>query len=144
MRKYGAIILIIIGIMISGCSNRTYSACVNQPIDAVTKIELLDTHGDKEVILYTLKDSEIRSFWTEFMNLGFNRYFNDPATEYGVLSVRITYTDGYTDIIGTDINGYYDISGKSMQVGWYYLSDINDYISLFAHYVDESALPTMN
>lgn len=141
MKKRVVILISILIMLMCGCSKKTYPARVNQSLENVVKIELLDTRGNEKVVLYTLADSEVASFWEELMSLKFGRYFSDPATEYGVLSVRIYYSDDHIDIIGTEINGYYSPSGESLRTGWYYAINREDFTALFSQYVDESMLP---
>lgn len=142
MKKAGAIILIIISIALCGCMPKAYSACLNQPMEEVSRIELCNTQNGEAVILYTLKESEVKNFWSELTDLEFRRYHNDPATEYGALAVKIYYANGYVDIIGTEINGYYSPTGRSMPVGWFYLSDENDFVTLFEQYIKISQSPS--
>lgn len=142
MKKVGAIILIIMSIALCGCTPKAYSACLNQPMEEVSRIELHNTQNGEDVILYTIKESEVDNFWSELADLEFHRYHNDPATEYGALAVKIYYANGYVDIIGTEINGYYSPTGESMPVGWYYLSNQNDFVTLFGRYVNISQLPS--
>ena len=135
-------VLILIGLLTCGCSKKVYTACTNQPLEEVVSIELLDMHNN-ESVLYTMSESEIPSFWEELMTIEFHRCFNDPTTEYGILAIRITYKDGSFDIIGTDINGYYDSEGKGLRTGWFYVADKNDYIRLFSQYIEQSLLPSI-
>lgn len=139
--KKTAVIILIVGLLLSGCQT-IYPAPVHQPVENVAKIELLDTHLHDVVVLYTLNESEIPEFWEKLTALEFGRYINDPSTIYGILAVKIYYRDGYVDIIGADINDYNNPSGKSIaRDGWYYVKDRNDYVELFAQYVDASLLP---
>lgn len=134
--KHFELIIIVLLLFASGCSMKSYTAKLNQPQENVLRIELLDTHGNNEVLLYTIADSEINDFWDKMMDLLFGKYFNDPATEYGLLAIRIYYLDGHIDMIGTQINGYYSPSGESLPTGWYYALDESEFISLFQQYVD--------
>lgn len=141
MKKAWTAILIILTIVLCGCVPKSHTACLNQSLETVSKIELYGTKDDKHILLYTLKESEVDVFWSELEELGFHRYHNDPATEYGALSVKIYYSNGYTDIIGTEINGYYSPTGESVPVGWYYLADRNDFDILFGRYIENFMLP---
>lgn len=143
MKKAWTAILIILTIVLCGCAPKAYTACLNQSLEAVSKIELYGTKDDKHILLYTLKESEVDTFLSELEALEFHRYHNDPATDYGALSIKIHYSNGYTDIIGTELNGYYSPTGESVPVGWYYLSDRNDFITLFSQYIEDSQLPSM-
>ena len=143
MKKARALILFILTFALCGCMPKSYTACLNQPLEEVSKIELYDTQDDKNILLYTLKESELNDFWSELTALEFHRYHNDPASEYGALAIKIYYFNGYTDIIGTEINGYYSPTGESIPVGWYYLSERNDFVTLFARSVEASRLPGM-
>lgn len=143
MKKAWTAILIILTFVLCGCVPKSHTACLNQSLEAVSKIELYGTKDNKHILLYTLKKSEVDVFWSELEVLDFRRYHNDPAAEYGALSVKIYYSNGYTDIIGTEINGYYSPTGESVPVGWYYLSNPNDFVTLFGRYIEDSLLPSM-
>ena len=143
MKKAGAAILIILTVVLCGCMPKSYMACLNQSLEEVSKVELYDTQDGKNILLYTLKESEVNDFWSELTAFEFYRYHNDPATEYGALAVKIYYFNGYTDIIGTEINGYYSPIGESIPVGWYYLSNRNDFVTLFGRYIEDSQLPSI-
>ena len=141
MKKVWTAILIILTVVLCGCVPKSHTACLNQSLEAVSKIELYGTKDDKHILLYTLKESEVAVFWSEVEAFEFHRYHNDPATAYGALFVKIYYSNGYTDIIGTEINGYYSPTGESVPVGWYYLADRNDFVFLFGRYIEDFMLP---
>lgn len=138
MKRKRIVVTMIFLLILCGCGRKTYSACVNQPIENVASIELLDTKDDEETVLYTLSDSEYASFWSQFKQISFSKYYNDPPTQYGILAVKITYSDGCVDIIGTDINCYYNAAGKGMRTGWYCAVNDGDFVSLFEQYIDAS------
>ena len=132
---------LILFMLMCGCSRNEYSACVNQPFENVFSIELLDTHDNKNEVMYVLTDAEFEGFWSEFMTIKFHRFFNDPPTEYGILAVKITYLDGYYDIIGPDVNWYFNPSGKGAKTKVYYALNEDDFVYLFLKYVGEAQLP---
>ena len=53
-----------------------------------------------------LTEDEIPDFWKQIMKLKFGIIWNDPPDDLGNYSIRITYNDGYVDLIGTRINHY--------------------------------------
>ena len=137
MKRAWTSILVVLMAVLCGCVPKSHMACLNQPLEEVSKIELYDTQDAENILLYTLSENEVDDFWSELTALEFRRYHNDPATEYGALAVKVYYFNGYTDIIGTEINGYYSPTGESIPVGWYYLSNRNDLETLFGRYIED-------
>ena len=139
------LIIIILCAMVCGCMAKPYQVRLHQEISNVVGIELLDTSGDNTVVLYVLDQTEFQNFWDKLHTLSFLRYYNDPSTEYGPLSIRIQYSNGYVDIIGCDINGYYSPDGNNeAQDGWYCIENRNDFVVLFAQYIDKADLPIID
>ena len=135
-----AIVVILIYIFVA---NMSYGPPLHQSHEHISKIELLDTHTHDEVLLYTLEDSEIAEFINKLDSVVFHRYVNDPQTHYGAVAVKITYQDGWYDILGMHINRYCTPEGKNTAAdGWYYLSNKEDFITIFSQYVDEEKVPT--
>lgn len=131
------LIILLMCVALCGCMNETYSVQVHQELDDVVKIELLDTAHGESAVLHTLDPAEYQTFWNDLHTLRFLRYYNDPSTEYGPLSIRILYTNGYIDVIGCDINGYFAPNGENeAHDGWYCVEDREDFAELFAKYMD--------
>ena len=126
--------LVLTMLFTTGCTEKTYPPPTKYTIENVLRIELLDTSSNEEILLKTITEDELKVFWDSFIQIEFRRYLNDPPTQYGAKAVRIVYSDGWEDIIGTDINGRYK-DGKSQAVGWYYLADADAYKNLFANYL---------
>ena len=62
-----------------------------------------------------------------------------------IYSIRIQYSNGYVDLIGCDINGYYSPDGNNeAQDGWYCVENRNDFAVLFAQYIDKAVLPIID
>ena len=139
------LIIVILCTMVCGCMAKSYHVSLHQEIGDVVEIELLDTSGDEAVVLYALDQTEFQDFWDKLHTLSFLRYYNDPSTEYGPLSIRIRYSNDYVDFIGCDINGYYSPDGTNeARDGWYCVEDRNDFIVLFAQYISETVLPIVD
>ncbi|MBQ8830567.1 MAG: hypothetical protein IJ017_03100 [Oscillospiraceae bacterium] len=133
-------------ILVSGCGLSTYPPPVSQPFENVISIELLDMHEydpnieeTTEIILYTISEDELNLFWSRFMSMKFRGYINDPARQYGILAVRITYNDGCIDIFGADMSSFTNSDGT--QNSTVHADDRDDLRNLFAQYVDENELP---
>ena len=133
MKRIFVVFVALILLFIAGCGAKYYSPPTKYAIQKVLRVELLDTSSDDEVLIHTIESEELEAFWTDFMQIKFRRYWNDPATKYGDKAIRVVYLDGWEDIIGIDINGRYN-NGKSQRVGWYYLDDESDFEILFAKY----------
>lgn len=139
------LIVLLLCTILCGCLNESYSVRVHQGLDDVIRIELLDTSQNEFVVLHTLKPEDHQTFWNDIHTLSFLRYYNDPSTEYGPLSIRIFYINGYIDLIGCDINGYYAPNGENeAHDGWYCVEDRQDFVDLFAKYINESTPPSIN
>ena len=124
------LICVLLLTLLCGCIRKDYPPCANQPLENVASIELLEN----QEVVYTLTESKFEAFLTDFMAIRFHRYFNDPPTEYGALAVKITYADGYYDIIGQQVNWYFTPSGKGAKTKVYYAANHEDFIPLFANY----------
>ena len=138
MRKQVICICLFFSLLICGCNPKVYSACINHPIEEIASVELLDTQYASEKSLYTLSEDEIPLFIERLLEIEFYKCFSDPPTELGILAIKITYNDGFYDIIGTDINGYYDANGNPMSAGWFSVADKTDFIALFSYYIDST------
>jgi len=136
MKRRRVVIIVIVLLMLCGCVPKIYPPCLTQPLENVKSIELLDTKDYQETVLYTLTDEEYAPFWSKLLQIPFGRCFNDPPTWHGILAVRIIYSDGCIDILGTDINSSYDAAGKPMRTGWFYLQDEDDFVALFSQYIE--------
>lgn len=129
-------VCLIVTMVLLGCVNNDLQVLLHQKQEFVIKIELLSTSNNSEHILYTLKDAEIPSFWSELSAIRAGRYFNDPATTYGDYSIKVYYSNEYIDIIGMDINCYLDPNGNQVSgSGWYYVADDDAFMDLFFRYI---------
>lgn len=123
-------------------ANLKYGPPLHQPSNQIAKIELLDTHAHDMVLLYELEGSEFDSFVQKLESIKFQRYVNDPQTYYGIVAVKITYQNGWHDILGTHFNKYCTPEGiNTASDGWYYCSDNEFFIALFCQYVDPATIP---
>ena len=115
-------------------SGYAFPAPVHQDVSNIASIEILDTSLQREDVIDTLDDSEIQPFMDILLEMKSARYVNDPADRLGDFTVKITYSDGSTDFIGTEICAYYSPDGRDESRGWYYVENeklldlINDYI----------------
>lgn len=142
MRKQAVCFCVFFSLLFCGCTPKAYSACINHPIDEIASVELLNTQNASETILYTLAEEEISLFMDRLLEIKFYKCFNDPPTKFGILAIRITYNDGFYDIIGTEINGYYDASGNPLSAGWFSAVDKSDFVTLFSYYCNTEGVPS--
>lgn len=136
-------VILLVCLFLCGCEKEICKAQVQQPLENVVSIELLNSEDNKElVVLYTLDPSEHDAFLDEFMEISFEPNGPPPSTDYGPLAVRLTYQDGYCDIIGLNANWYLDSNGEKVGgLYWYRVVDVDDYYTLFSKYVSEDLLP---
>lgn len=143
MRRFLCLIFVLLIFLLVACREKVYySAQHHQPLDNIVKIELLNTDNQsKPLVLYTLDEAEHEAFLSELMSFQFEANGTPPKTDYGPLSVRLYYEDGYSDVIGMCSNWYLDPNGE--KVGghyWYSLVETQDYYTLFSHYYENTAL----
>ncbi|MBR5126706.1 MAG: hypothetical protein IKU68_08245 [Oscillospiraceae bacterium] len=106
--------------------------------EKIVSIELVKIHNHKAKVAATLPEEQVRPFMEEFLQIRFGRYANDPPEPYGDRMVRITYSDGYVDCIGEEMNQRFDPSGQGVSAkGWYYCPG-NEIEILFEKYTDRS------
>ena len=122
--------------------NEEYGPPLHQPQEEIKEIQLLDTHDYKEIVLYQLCSSEITQFMIHFQRISFYRILNDPPGWYGPIAVKITYSDGGIDIIGTEDNTHYNGDGSYYTTGYFSVEDEMALFNLFAQYVSADLLPS--
>lgn len=123
-------------------AQKEYAPPLQQSQKEIVQIELLDTHTFERIPLYTLEESEIPGFLLQLDSMVFRRYVNTPQTHDGILAVKITYRNGYCDILGTDSNSYCTPDGDEItHDAFYYLKNEKAFIELFSQYIDPSLLP---
>ena len=113
---------------------------VHQSVEEIQYIELLDASRREPKVLKTFEGTEIDGFMEQLLAMKAGRYVNDPPTEHGPLTVKICYTDGASDYIGSDICQYMTASGVEKSRGWYYIGR-DAMKKLFLKYVDAGVLP---
>ena len=131
------ILLSLLSFLLCGC-NQKYELPLHQEASQITKIELSDHTSGKRVVLHELTKTEVLPFMEKLEAVSCYRYFNDPATDNGYLSVYLYYENGDIDILGTGICD--TTSDSSSQKGWYYL-DAGETWELFSNYVPVEHLP---
>ena len=142
MKKGIAMCAFCLCVLLCACQEETYGANVHQPLKNVAKIELLDTHNNDKVLLYTVQQDELPLVWDAVAGFKYGRYRSEPATEYGKLAVRIIYHDGYSDIIGMRSSRYLTPNGTMALSDYgFYLLDESDFVRLFSQYIDPKNLP---
>ena len=133
------ILLILLSLFLFGCHQKCYELPLCQPTDQIIKIELSEHTSGKRVILCALNPMEILPFMEKLEAVSCYRYFNDPATDYGYLSIYLYYKNGDIDILGTGICDTTSNSGA--RKGWYYL-DASETWELFSYYIPVEHLPS--
>ena len=131
------IIIALLFLLLFSCQ-RTYELPLHQQTSQITKIELCDHTSGKRVVLCELNEAEFLPFMEKLEAVSCYRYFNDPSTDNGFLSVYLYYEDGIIDILGTGMCDTTSI--VSTRKGWYYL-DGSETWDLFSEYIPRDQLP---
>lgn len=132
------ILSILLSFLLFGCGQKSYKLPISQETSQIIKIELSEHTSGKRIVLYTLSLTEVLPFMEKLEAVSCYRYFNDPATDNGYLSVYLYYKNGDVDILGTGICD--TTSDSSSKKGWYYL-DAGETWELFSHYISVKQLP---
>lgn len=136
MKRMKVLFLLIFFLLtMTGC---TQSIVLHQPESEIIRIDLVYSPFGEEEILYTLTGEEIPGFLDELLELKLHKNAS-PQNIGGGLIVRIVYSEGSAELLGTASVGYMD-GGALEHDGWYYL-DGEDICDLFSEYVDFSQLP---
>lgn len=138
MKRLCMLMCIVLCIITSGCSRKSYSIQLHHDTEKIIKVELSDHSSGTRTVLNTLTKENIATFIDGLLAEKCYRYYSDPPVENGYLSVYIYYDNGDIDIIGTDICDV--ISTTVTQDGWYYI-DANEMWTLFSAFVDMELLP---
>lgn len=111
-----------------------YEPPTSQSPDSIIQVDFLEAESDGFRVLHTLPAEEIPPFLEAFFNLNARRYANDPPADFWGHTLRICYSDGGFDLLGT-IVAFYSASGERLPTnGWYYL-DAGDLDELFENYI---------
>lgn len=118
------------------------------PPEAVEKIELLynpNRFSAKDpfyelVLMRELKSEETVPFMTEIYQLETDRYGPPPRRGYGWYVVRITYTNGDIEMLGSYNIAYIRSGEPQHSTGIYYFPN-NGLTELLKNYVDLSEYP---
>ena len=146
LKQAGFKIAIVLAVIIYGfplvtCfAGKSFKIPMHQAAENISSIELLDTSIKPATVLKILDETETDDFLTVFCSLRAGKYINDPPVKYGILTVKITYQDGATDFIGSDMNAYFLATGETHGTGWYYIGR-EEMLDLFEKYVDPALLP---
>lgn len=136
--KKACIFLILLSFLLLGCHRKCYELPLSQEASLIIKIELSEHTSGKRAVLCALNPSDVLLFMEKLEAVSCYRYFNDPATDNGYLSVYLYYKNGDIDILGTGICN--TTSDSSSIKGWYYL-DAGDTWELFSYYIPVEHLP---
>lgn len=150
-KRYGCFILIcFLFVALCSCMNRgPYSAPLKQPLDAIIKVDLLDGRNEAELfeadtyascVIYSLSSSQIPAFVDRLQFVDFYIPSFEPSRHLGEIAVRICYSDGSSDILGSNCNYSIDPNFNVIDKGVYY-PDEDAIYALFAEFVDSQLLP---
>ena len=128
---------------LAGCQDSVAQFPMHQPTDNISKIELLENVAPiGEPIEFSVVFEIPKESYDEFIDLLLSmecsKAFGDRPTEFGVLAIRITYTNGDIEMIGHANNAYFTANRDYYGAYYFYYEDFKE---LFSHYVDKSLLP---
>ena len=138
------IITIVLITSLTGCMVRTYTYELMHDVSKIDKIELLKNDDATKLkdfsftVLHTLNDDEVERFVEKLSAIDCYKYFNDPAGNFGELTIRIYYDNGDIEMIGIMNNGYIE-NGKALDRGPCFFLD-EDFYGLFEEYVNPDLL----
>lgn len=116
--------------LLCGCVHQTP---LHQTADNVVQIELLDRRASPELAsTCTLAGEQAQNFMEDLEKLKCIKR-SQPTDDTNVLEIRIYYSTGDMDLLGSGVNGYLE-DGEIQISGWYYYSE-EDLQSLFAAYM---------
>ena len=125
-----------IAVLLSGCSNDTFTYCFRQDSNNVEKIEICSydhNSGTRTPIIKLEKGAE-NALMEELSALECHQFFPlDPILSYGDKVIYITYYDGEVEMIGEYNIGWITPSGKLNTTNYYFdLQEIRDLIEKYA------------
>lgn len=119
-----AVILLVVFATLCGCQKKTYAYTLEQDLDHVEKVELCRYiyHTSDPLIspIAVLDKSEADSLLQNLGTLECYRHFGDHTQDFGEIVVKITYTDGQAEVIGSWNTGHVDTEGKLWLTGYYF------------------------
>lgn len=125
MRKKCLVFLALLLVLLTGCNrNRVYPFAYSS--DQISNIEIVNIPassfmrgGDLQDItsVKTVFAEDWEALLSDFHEVRCYKYFNDPPTILEGLGIRITYTDGSYDIVGSHTGCY--ILGEDIKYRWY-------------------------
>lgn len=118
------VILLVVFAAFCGCQKKTYVYPLEQDLDNVEKVELCryTYHTSDPLIssIAVLDNSEADSLLQNLGTLECYRHFGDHTQDFGEIVVKITYTDGQAEVIGSWNTGRVDTEGKLWLTGYYF------------------------
>lgn len=130
-------------LILHGCQQESYSIQPKQDLAQITAISFVDnTCADgaaphqERLVLQTVE--EIDGFIRNLQNVVCRKVHNDPPTSYGYLYIKIQYSNGDAEFLGTDSLVYECANGEIQKNanGWLYV-DMDSMIALFFQYTGQ-------
>ena len=120
----------------------------SNPLDEVERVELLynpnmfspECADFEFTLMKELEPGEIATFMTEIYQLETKKYGPPPRWGYGWYIVRVTYSNGDVEMLGSYNMEYIRYGERQSGTGIYYFPD-NGLENLLAKYVDLSEYP---
>lgn len=113
--------------LLCGCQQQSYCYPFEQNLDYIEKVEICQyTYHiqDPEIVVLTiLEKSTALSLLNRVEELECYRHWGDHTQDFGEKVVKITYTDGETEVLGFCNTAYIDMEGKWWLKGYYFDED---------------------
>ena len=142
--KAKLLILIVVCLLLSGCSIIKCSEYLRQPKDNIERVELIYNQTGKEwTVLITLTEDQKADFLTKLSALTIGQH-REPHGSLGYLVVGIYYSDDAVQMVGTQSSAYgYSENLEELEFdNWHYIS-YSELYELFLQYIDEEMLSSI-
>ena len=137
--------MLLVAMFCVGCQSNQKTVSLKYSIESISNIELVYDksyyESDDWEVLCELASDDVGKFVEELCGIHVKKPWN-PGGSLGYLFVRIQYSSGEQELIGTEAYEYISSSGESKFDGWHNIS-YDDMYNLFSEYVEDAELPSL-
>lgn len=138
-------IMILMSVLLLGCTKQTCMEYIRQPKENVEKIELIyNEKGNESTVLYTIEDDELEDMFIKLAGVSMGKH-REPHGSLGYLAIGLYYYDGDVELIGTQASAYLSDGNESEKEldSWHYIS-YSEVYELFSQYIEPEMMPSAN